>query len=51
MEIVEKRKRLRKDCIEKSIRWVSTLPFKVTAVLVGSYARGDFNLWSEWIYF
>ncbi len=23
------------------------MPFKLTAVLVGSYARGDFNLWSD----
>lgn len=27
--------------------WVSSLPFKLTAVLIGSYARGDFNLWSD----
>ena len=47
MEIIKKRRKLRKTCIEKSKRWVSNLPFKLTAVLVGSYARGDFNLWSD----
>jgi len=27
--------------------WAGKLPLKVTAILVGSYARGDFNLWSD----
>lgn len=47
MEVIKRRRKWRKICIEKSRRWVSNLPFKLTAVLVGSYARGDFNLWSD----
>ena len=47
MEVIEKRRRLREKYIQDSRRWVCSLPFKLTAVLVGSYARGDFNLWSD----
>lgn len=47
MEVVERRKRLREHVIKKASNWASKLPFKVTVILVGSYARGDFNLWSD----
>lgn len=47
MEVVEGRRRLRENIIEEATRWASKLPFKATAILIGSYARGDFNLWSD----
>ena len=45
--MLEKRKKLREEVLEKARRWANTLPFKATVILVGSYARGDFNLWSD----
>ena len=47
MEIVEERRKLRRKIIEKASNWAVKLPFKATVVLIGSYARGDFNLWSD----
>ena len=47
MEVIERRKELREHVIKEASNWASKLPFKVTAILVGSYARGDFNLWSD----
>lgn len=47
MEVIEKRKRVREQTIKEASSWAARLPFKVTAMLVGSYARGDFNLWSD----
>jgi len=47
MEIVEKRRLKRAEIIEEARRWASVIPFQATVVLVGSYARGDFNLWSD----
>lgn len=47
MEIVERRRRLRGKVIEAASKWARKLPFKATAILIGSYARGDFNLWSD----
>lgn len=44
---IEKRRRLRQEVIESAGRWAEGLPGPVTAILVGSYARGDFNLWSD----
>jgi len=38
---------LRERVIEEAERWARSLPFKATAILIGSYARGDFNLWSD----
>lgn len=29
------------------MKWARRLPFKATVILIGSYARGDFNLWSD----
>ncbi len=47
MEILTERKRIREEAIQKARTWAEDVPFKVTAILVGSYARGDFNLWSD----
>lgn len=47
MEIIEKRKKLTEKVTKKASKWAKGLPFKVTAILIGSYARGDFNLWSD----
>jgi len=47
VEIIEERKRLRERVIECVKEWASNLPFKASVVLIGSYARGDFNLWSD----
>ena len=47
MEVIERRKRLREKIIEDASVWARKLSLRVTAVLIGSYARGDFNLWSD----
>lgn len=47
MEVIEQRKRRRAEVIETARRWVSGLNFEASAILIGSYARGDFNLWSD----
>ena len=47
MEVVKERRRLRQRIIDEARRWARSLPFKATVILIGSYARGDFNLWSD----
>ncbi len=47
MEIVKERMGIRERVIEEAADWARKLPFTATAVLVGSYARGDFNLWTD----
>ena len=47
MEIIEKRKRQREQLIGQVSEFIKGLNFKCTALLIGSYARGDFNLWSD----
>ena len=47
MEIIKKRVKLREKVIAEAREWAGRLPLKVTAILVGSYARGDFSLWSD----
>ncbi len=47
MEIIKQREKKRIEVIEIAKRWASSLDFDVTAILIGSYARGDFNLWSD----
>jgi len=47
MEVIKERRRLRERRIEEAREWVSKIPLRVTAILIGSYARGDFNLWSD----
>jgi len=46
-EIIRKREKLRKNVIEKVRNWAHNLKFKSTVVIIGSYARGDFNFWSD----
>lgn len=46
-KVVQRRLRERLRVIEQARRWARGLPGPVTAVLTGSYARGDFNLWSD----
>ncbi|RLE75715.1 MAG: nucleotidyltransferase domain-containing protein [Thermoprotei archaeon] len=47
MEVLEERRRLRERVISEARSWARSLPFRATAILVGSYARGDFNKWSD----
>ncbi|MEM1582653.1 MAG: nucleotidyltransferase domain-containing protein [Candidatus Bathyarchaeia archaeon] len=47
MEIIEERRRLREKRIEEAREWASRIRLRVTAILIGSFARGDFNLWSD----
>ncbi|RLG90819.1 MAG: nucleotidyltransferase domain-containing protein [Candidatus Hecatellales archaeon] len=47
MEVIKERKRIREKIIKEASSWTAKLPFKATAMLIGSYARGDFNLWSD----
>jgi hypothetical protein len=47
MEVIRERKRLREQAIRKASSWAKGLAFKCSVILVGSYARGDFNLWSD----
>lgn len=45
--IIEKRARERQRVIEEARQWARSLEGPVTVILVGSYARGDFNAWSD----
>ena len=47
MVIIEKRIRERDNVINKCREFSENLDFKCTVILIGSYARGDFNLWSD----
>ena len=47
MDIIENRKRQREQVIGHVSDFINGLNFKCTALLIGSYARGDFNLWSD----
>lgn len=47
MEIIRERERRKETIVEEAKRWAKSLTFKCTAILIGSYARGDFNLWSD----
>jgi predicted nucleotidyltransferase len=47
LEIIERRARIRCNLIRKAFEWARGLGSRVTAILIGSYARGDFNLWSD----
>ncbi|MEM1558569.1 MAG: nucleotidyltransferase domain-containing protein [Candidatus Bathyarchaeia archaeon] len=47
MEILKERERLREKVLDDCKKWAVSLPFKASAILIGSYARGDFNLWSD----
>ena len=45
--IIGERLRERVRVIEEARKWSRGLKYPVTAILVGSYARGDFNKWSD----
>jgi predicted nucleotidyltransferase len=47
MEVIKERMKQREKVIEAVRRWVKGMQFTVTAVIIGSYARGDFNVWSD----
>ena len=47
MDVIKERIKARDVVVARVGKWVSMLDFSVTAVLAGSYARGDFNLWSD----
>jgi len=47
MDIIEKRKQIREKIIKEAKEWAEKLKGKYTAILIGSYAKGDFNLWSD----
>ena len=47
MEVIKERIKQREKIIREVRRWVESIQFTVTAVIIGSYARGDFNVWSD----
>ena len=47
VEVVEKRIEERKKIIQEAKAYSKNLPFKCSVLLIGSYAWGDFNLWSD----
>jgi predicted nucleotidyltransferase len=47
VEVVEKRIEERNRIIQEATAYSKNLPFKCSVLLIGSYARGDFNLWSD----
>ena len=47
METIKKRLKVREEVLEKARKWAQGLQFPVTAIVIGSYARCDFNLWSD----
>ncbi|RLG85713.1 MAG: nucleotidyltransferase domain-containing protein [Thermoprotei archaeon] len=47
MEILRERRKHREEVIKEAKQWALKLPFKASIILIGSYARGDFNLWSD----
>lgn len=46
-DVIRKREIVRKKVIKFVEKWAKKLRFPATVVLIGSYARGDFNLWSD----
>lgn len=47
MEVVRRRIREREIVINEAKKWAQKLAYKSSVILVGSYARGDFNKWSD----
>ena len=47
MDIIERRIGEREGIIKKAREYSNTINFRATVLLIGSYARGDFNLWSD----
>lgn len=47
MEVVRARVEERERVVREAREWAQRLNCRSTVVLVGSYARGDFNKWSD----
>lgn len=47
MDVIEKRIGERNIAIDKARIFAESLTIEASAYLVGSYSRGDFNLWSD----
>jgi len=47
LKILEERRSHREEVINEAKEWAMNLPFKASVILIGSYARGDFNEWSD----
>lgn len=44
---IRERKRIRTKVIDAVRNWAKNLDFPATVILIGSYARGDHNFWSD----
>lgn len=47
MEVIRERARERDRVIREAREWAQKIQYKSTVILTGSYARGDFNKWSD----
>ncbi|MGC8506096.1 MAG: nucleotidyltransferase domain-containing protein [Thermoplasmata archaeon] len=47
MELLEERIRKREEVLKNAAEYASSLNYPCSVFLFGSYARGDFNLWSD----
>ncbi|MGP6207637.1 nucleotidyltransferase domain-containing protein [Cuniculiplasma sp. SKW3] len=47
MEIIEERMNKRNEVIRDARIYANNLQFRCSVILIGSFARGDFNLWSD----
>lgn len=47
MEVIKRRVETRCRVVREALEWAESLSMRVSVVLIGSYARGDFNLWSD----
>ena len=47
MEIIERRRAEREQVVNRALEYARSLKFRCSVFLIGSYARGDFNLWSD----
>jgi predicted nucleotidyltransferase len=46
-DVISRRERERREVIEKARTYVNSLQGSYTSFLIGSYSRGDFNVWSD----
>lgn len=47
MEIIRERIKERERIVKEAKEWARSLSYRSTVILIGSYARGDFNKWSD----
>ena len=47
MEVLRERRRIREKILGEARIWAENLNLRSTVILIGSYARGDFNKWSD----